>query len=217
MLDDATLVIDGTLFRDNDARGGRSSDAPGLAGGGAVYASGSVVSIHHAHFEGNSAAGGSCVGGIFPVAAAFGGALQLVLASDFDVADSVLVDNLAAGGESDVNGGSGLGGALAIDSSDGGCPPTVALGSNSPALDGGSCAVSGLTTDARGVARPKDHPAVGNVADGCDVGAFELHPGSRKSAAAKRSTAAPGPLIVPWLVEDVAAGGVELHPLHGYR
>jgi CSLREA domain-containing protein len=43
----------------------------------------------------------------------------------------------------------------------------------SPVIDGGSCAVSGLSVDQRHVARPFDAPDVANVADGCDIGAIE--------------------------------------------
>jgi len=43
----------------------------------------------------------------------------------------------------------------------------------SPLIDGGNCAVSGLSDDQRRVARPVDAPDVANVADGCDIGAIE--------------------------------------------
>jgi hypothetical protein len=58
----------------------------------------------------------------------------------------------------------------------GGCVPTVAFPAASAAADAGSCAVSGLTADQRGVARPQDLPAVPDAGDGCDVGAYELDP-----------------------------------------
>jgi hypothetical protein len=57
----------------------------------------------------------------------------------------------------------------------GGPTPTQALSSGSPAVDAGSCTdIIGnpLTTDQRGVARPQ--PAGGR----CDIGAYELVPGS---------------------------------------
>jgi hypothetical protein len=58
----------------------------------------------------------------------------------------------------------------------GGCVTTVAFAAASAAADGGSCAVSGLAADQRGVARPQDLPAVPDAADGCDVGAYEATP-----------------------------------------
>lgn len=61
---------------------------------------------------------------------------------------------------------------------DGTCLPTVALPAASLATDAGSCAVSGQTTDSRGVARPRDVATQPDVDDGCDTGAFELLPGA---------------------------------------
>lgn len=62
----------------------------------------------------------------------------------------------------------------------GGPTETMALASNSPAVDKG--AAFGLTTDQRGVQRPIDFPGIANSsapgADGSDVGAFELQPAS---------------------------------------
>lgn len=49
---------------------------------------------------------------------------------------------------------------------------THALAPNSPARDAGNCFA--LTTDQRGMSRPSDLPEVPNVADGCDIGAFEV-------------------------------------------
>jgi CSLREA domain-containing protein len=51
--------------------------------------------------------------------------------------------------------------------------PTRSLLTGSPAIDAGSCVVSGVADDQRGVARPFDVVAVANVDDGCDSGAFE--------------------------------------------
>ena len=42
---------------------------------------------------------------------------------------------------------------------------------SSPAIDAGKC--DGVTTDQRGHPRPMDQPGVANVADGCDIGAYE--------------------------------------------
>jgi hypothetical protein len=64
----------------------------------------------------------------------------------------------------------------AVPLPDGACLPTVALAAASPALDGGSCALSDAG-DARGVARPQD-AAPPDADDGCDAGAFELLPGA---------------------------------------
>ena len=57
------------------------------------------------------------------------------------------------------------------------CVPTVALTSGSPALDAGSCTVSGAVSDARGSVRPADLAGPGNVDDGCDIGAMEAQDG----------------------------------------
>lgn len=51
---------------------------------------------------------------------------------------------------------------------------TMALMSNSPAIDQGSAGF--LLTDQRGVARPYDVPGIFNAADGSDIGAFEWMP-----------------------------------------
>ncbi|HEY2717580.1 MAG TPA: right-handed parallel beta-helix repeat-containing protein [Solirubrobacterales bacterium] len=55
----------------------------------------------------------------------------------------------------------------------GGPTQTMALLNGSPAIDRGSAAV-GETSDQRGLRRPVDIPSVPNVADGADVGAFEV-------------------------------------------
>ncbi|MBP9899301.1 MAG: DUF11 domain-containing protein [Gemmatimonadales bacterium] len=57
----------------------------------------------------------------------------------------------------------------------GGCPPTVEVAANSPAVDGGLCSASGTEIDARGAVRPVDLAGVPNApgGDGCDIGAFE--------------------------------------------
>jgi hypothetical protein len=57
----------------------------------------------------------------------------------------------------------------AVPLADGSCPPLAPIPAGSPAVDAGSCVVSGLTTDQRGAPRPVD--------DTCDPGAFELVPG----------------------------------------
>ena len=51
---------------------------------------------------------------------------------------------------------------------------TMALLSNSPAIDQGSAGL--LTIDQRGVARPYDVLSILNAADGSDIGAFEWMP-----------------------------------------
>ena len=54
----------------------------------------------------------------------------------------------------------------------GGPTDTIALQSGSPTIDAGLSA--GETADQRGIARPSDLAAVPNVADGSDIGAFEV-------------------------------------------
>jgi hypothetical protein len=55
----------------------------------------------------------------------------------------------------------------------GGPTPTMALATNSPAIDQGNS--FGLTTDQRGAPRPFDYPSIANPGggDGSDIGAFE--------------------------------------------
>ncbi len=64
---------------------------------------------------------------------------------------------------------------LAPLGNNGGATQTHALMTGSPAIDKGS-AVSGITTDQRGFARPVDDPAIANAAggNGSDIGAFEV-------------------------------------------
>jgi hypothetical protein len=54
----------------------------------------------------------------------------------------------------------------------GGPTATHALPEESPAVDTGLC--DGSVADQRGYPRPKDHPNFVNVADGCDIGAYEV-------------------------------------------
>ena len=66
----------------------------------------------------------------------------------------------------------------------------MALQSSSPAVDAGTTA--GLSTDQRGFARIFDETGIANVADGSDIGAFELQPlpplGTAPSTVPKDST-----------------------------
>ncbi|MBZ0089667.1 MAG: hypothetical protein K8H90_04735, partial [Thermoanaerobaculia bacterium] len=54
----------------------------------------------------------------------------------------------------------------------GGCLQTHPVALGLPAIDQGSCTVSGVTADARGFSRPVDL-APANADDGCDAGAYE--------------------------------------------
>lgn len=58
----------------------------------------------------------------------------------------------------------------------GGATPTHRLQSGSPAIDAGSS--FGQTTDQRGSLRPNDFASIPNIADGADIGAFELSLGT---------------------------------------
>lgn len=66
----------------------------------------------------------------------------------------------------------------------GGPTPTHALLPGSPAIDKGNSALSGQTTDQRGVRRPVDNPNIANAAggDGADIGAFEVLPAAPTAA-----------------------------------
>ena len=59
---------------------------------------------------------------------------------------------------------------------DGSCAETISLLSTSPAIDAGSCVISGLTDDQVGTSRPFDVIGVPDVVDGCDIGAYEELP-----------------------------------------
>ena len=54
----------------------------------------------------------------------------------------------------------------------GGSTRTLALMPSSPAIDAGKC--DGVTTDQRGFPRPVNITGVENIADGCDIGAYEV-------------------------------------------
>ncbi len=90
------------------------------------------------------------------------------------VTGTVFSDNLAR--SSDVAAsvpGDVYGGACTEPLLDGGCPPVTEIDATSIALDQGSCAVSGVSEDARGVARPFDETGIADADDGCDIGAYE--------------------------------------------
>jgi hypothetical protein len=94
---------------------------------------------------------------------------------------------------------------------DGTCLPTMALAAGSPALDGGSCATSGETTDQRGVGRPQDHATAANADDACDVGAFELDPGGFHTLSPCRvidtRLSAEGPALAHLTTREIAMHG----------
>lgn len=62
---------------------------------------------------------------------------------------------------------------LGAVSQNGGPTPTHSLPKNSPAIDTGSCFISGVVRDQRGYLRPFDVAGVPNPADGCDIGSVE--------------------------------------------
>lgn len=55
----------------------------------------------------------------------------------------------------------------------GGTTSTHALLPSSPAIDAAACLEPAIVIDQRGQIRPIDKPEVDNVADGCDIGAYE--------------------------------------------
>jgi hypothetical protein len=87
---------------------------------------------------------------------------------------------------------------------DGACLPTVALPATSPAVDAGSCALSGITADARGVGRPVDVAGAPDADDGCDRGAFELLPGAFHTLTPCRLVDTRLPADAPPLTSNVA-------------
>lgn len=72
----------------------------------------------------------------------------------------------------DLDEPAGLGCAVALP--DDTCVAVRSPAFESPAVDAGSCVVSGAVVDARGFARPVDAPGVPEGDDGCDIGAHEL-------------------------------------------
>jgi hypothetical protein len=66
----------------------------------------------------------------------------------------------------------GLDPKLGVLANNGGPTLTCALNQDSPAIDAGYS--SGINRDQRNFTRPQDIPAVPNVSDGADIGAFEL-------------------------------------------
>ena len=88
----------------------------------------------------------------------------------------------------------------------GGLTQTMLPAEGSPVIDAGSS--FGLTTDQRGIARPVDHPAIGNAGDGSDIGAVEVElpppppltgstdPGSTAAGSTAAGSTGPGSGVV---------------------
>jgi hypothetical protein len=146
--------------------------------GGGVYRSAGTVTLYNATLATNSAGQG---GGIF------GGAT---------VGNSIIANNTAQSGNDffgtvtssgfnlirsfsgTISGGGAITGVDPLLDpagliNNGGTVRTIALQLTSPALDGGSSAIAGSSTDQRGLTRPFDFPGTPNSGDGADIGAFE--------------------------------------------
>jgi hypothetical protein len=162
-------TIENATFFGNSATGGN---------GGAII-NDSILRLNNVTFAANSAPRGS---GIFNV-----GDSTSIANSLFDGASGLNVENgpsgaFLSGGFNISDDGSGPSGSsdrrnlnpglVSTPANNGGKVKTLALATNSPALDGGN---SSLSTDARGAVRPFDFNNVANFSggNGSDVGAFE--------------------------------------------
>jgi hypothetical protein len=161
----------------NDAIGGEGA-TPGTAHGGGLYVRSSTLSVDNSILAGNRVTPG---GGTTASEDCFRSA-SATLESDgynFVQAPDPTCTFATAG---DSSGDPALlpvaeyGCAATLP--DGSCMPLAPLSATSPAVDAGSCVVSELTVDQRGVARPADVPGKPDADDGCDPGAFELQPGA---------------------------------------
>jgi hypothetical protein len=160
----------------NRAEGGPGGGGGGPALGGGLYVSGEAVTIDDALLADNVV---TPVGGVAVPEDCFndGGTLtsegfNLVEAPDSSCSFAAFGDQTGVDPQLLPLADNGCVAPLP----NGGCVPTVAFPAASGAADAGSCSVSGLTADQRGVARPQDLPAVPDADDGCDVGAYEATP-----------------------------------------
>ena len=162
-----------------------SGDGAITAGGGGIYVTGDMT-VTGSTIAFNAAPAGANlyveVGALSlrntivsnPVAAANCGTTHgaAILSAGFNLDSDTSCALTALGDQQPAN---PLLGPLAFN---GGPTRTHALPVNSPAVDKGSAAASGvhpaLTTDQRGVPRPFDVPSIPNADDGADIGAFEL-------------------------------------------
>lgn len=188
-------------FTSNEAIGGQGihlTNGPGY--GGAIWNGGDIASADASTITGNTAAtgAGSEIGHGGGIWNAEGGTIHLTstLMSANTANEAVdcgslgdLVShgyNLATAPDSSCafagpSDQTGIAAAMepladngcALSLPNGSCPATIALPSDSAAVDQGTCSGSGV--DGRGAVRPVDLPEVVNAigGDGCDVGAFE--------------------------------------------
>lgn len=157
----------------NHALGGTGAGGNGIAEGGGVYSGNATFILDNSILAGNSATPGG--GSLTPNDCDF-------VTSGVNSAGYNLVENPGSCVFASTGDKTGLEPELgpladngcAATLPDGACVPTIALLASSPALDAGSCNISGLSDDQRGEGRPFDATAVPNEDDGCDIGAFEL-------------------------------------------
>ena len=205
-----TLIENGAL--------GATGSTDGTAEGGGVYAEDSTLIT----MSSSILAGNTIASGLAAPTAEDCSKMDNFTSSGYNVVEAPGNCSFAAtGDQTDVD-------PLALDLTELGCAATLPDGScvsvhplaeGSPALDTGSCTVSGATVDARGFARPYDVPEVTDADDGCDAGAYEFHQsdtyadvGVSKSNGAE--TAVPGGTVVytlfAWNAGPATATGVGL-------
>jgi len=154
-----------------------AGDNNGVAGGGGLWIEPGGGSLGNSALADNSISPGG--GGTAPSDCATGGGNINSLGYNIIAAAGT---GCAISGTGDQTSVDPLFGPLAdygcsfpIAFEDGSCLQTVALDLASPAVDAGNCTVSSASDDARDLPRPADLPAA-DVADGCDIGAYEARP-----------------------------------------
>jgi|CXWL01.1.fsa_nt_gi uncharacterized repeat protein (TIGR01451 family) len=159
----AATVVDSTLA--GNAANGGNGPSPGVGIGGGIYATGAVTAQSSIFGANTAFVGVDCASG-----ASFTSSYNLFGVSSPNCPTTA----------TDLEGGPQLGplqdNGCSSPLPGGVCVRTMAPQGTSPALDQGSCAVTGEHEDARGRFRPRDLAAVPNAADGCDIGAHEAEP-----------------------------------------
>jgi hypothetical protein len=169
------IYADGSLLLRSSTVTQNAAEGAGVGGG--IFATNDVATVANSIVAGNSAgtSGHDCaevdrfISLGHNLTTTYGGCDAFATSTDVQVAffSQVFTDVLDR--------------ALAAN---GGPTATHALIERGRAVDAGYC--PGETADQRGLARPIDEPLRPNVADGCDIGAFEWRPpATRKGAGSK--------------------------------
>jgi hypothetical protein len=168
-IDSKATVVDSTISGNTAAAAGGTGRGGGIyvfGGNGPMYPAGHLT-LENTIVAGNAATAGPDIFGTADAAFSLIGN-----ASGATITETVPGSNLT-----------GVDPQLSPLANNGGPTPTQALAPASPAVDQGSS--FGLAADQRGSVRPFDFPQFPNSAaagaDGSDIGAFELQPGSGKA------------------------------------